>query len=321
MLPSVVVVDSSSSDPHSSSENAGDDPPHPADSASAESTDETLVLECPVCLQTCVHPVQLPCNHIFCFLCVKGVLANQRRRCALCRKDIPAEFLDNPKLVNKPGTTVLGAAATVSVGAAAAASSVEEEDLAVAAAAESAVPVEDLAALSLNSSAEPAPVAASTGEVSSDSAIDSSSATTASDGGAFQWFYEGFHGWWQYDERTSGELEDAHRRGNRKLELLIAGFIYVIDFENMWQYRRNDPSKRRRIKRDLSSISKKGIAGIRIQAASVASSSPSSGWTGWTYHETAESALQDMKVLCRPAASAQVGRAAGVGSSTKSCAV
>ena len=30
-------------------------------------------LECAVCLQTCIHPVQLPCRHIFCFLCVKGV--------------------------------------------------------------------------------------------------------------------------------------------------------------------------------------------------------------------------------------------------------
>ena len=30
-------------------------------------------LECAVCLQTCIHPVQLPCRHIFCYLCVKGV--------------------------------------------------------------------------------------------------------------------------------------------------------------------------------------------------------------------------------------------------------
>ena len=268
MLPSVVVVESTS---HSSSENAGDDPPHPADSAAAESTDEALVLECPVCLQTCVHPVQLPCNHIFCFLCVKGVLANQRRRCALCRKDIPPEFLDNPKLVTKPGTTVLGAA-TVAVGAAAAPAATEEQTVAAATAAETTVPIADLAALSLNSSTDAAEET-STSEVALDATVDSSASTAASEDGGFQWFYEGFHGWWQYDERTSGELEDAHRRGNRKLELLIAGFIYVIDFENMWQYRRNDPSKRRRIKRDLSSISKKGIAGIRIQAASVPTSS------------------------------------------------
>lgn len=28
-------------------------------------------MECPVCLQLCVHPSKLPCGHIFCFLCVK----------------------------------------------------------------------------------------------------------------------------------------------------------------------------------------------------------------------------------------------------------
>ena len=27
--------------------------------------------DCPVCLQTCIHPVKLPCSHIFCYLCVK----------------------------------------------------------------------------------------------------------------------------------------------------------------------------------------------------------------------------------------------------------
>lgn len=28
-------------------------------------------MECPICLQICVHPSKLPCGHIFCFLCVK----------------------------------------------------------------------------------------------------------------------------------------------------------------------------------------------------------------------------------------------------------
>ena len=241
-----------------------------------------------MCLQTCVHPVQLPCNHIFCFLCVKGVLANQRRRCALCRKDIPAEFLDNPKLVTKPGAPTpfdAGYASSAeasssshaeSSGAEAAADASNADDAAsvaaAAAAGTSVTFVADSTTSSTSSSSSGAQQSAST-DSSSSAAADTTEATasgttaasSASASGAFQWFYEGFHGWWQYDERTSGELEDAHRRGNRKLELLIAGFIYVIDFENMWQYRRNDPSKRRRIKRDLSSISKKGIAGIRIQ--------------------------------------------------------
>ncbi|XP_033242421.1 uncharacterized protein LOC108152558 isoform X2 [Drosophila miranda] len=56
-------------------------------------------LECAVCLQTCIHPARLPCGHIFCFLCIKGV-AYKNRRCAMCRREIPTEFLDNPTLVN-----------------------------------------------------------------------------------------------------------------------------------------------------------------------------------------------------------------------------
>ena len=33
---------------------------------------EDSVLECAVCLQPSIYPVQLPCSHVFCFLCVKG---------------------------------------------------------------------------------------------------------------------------------------------------------------------------------------------------------------------------------------------------------
>ena len=82
---------------------------------------------------------------------------------------------------------------------------------------------------------------------------------------SFRWFYEGRNGWWEYDERTAQELEHHHKRGDKNCELLIAGFLYSIDFENMLQCRRNEPHRRRQIKRDLSTNvdNKKGIAGIR----------------------------------------------------------
>ena len=35
----------------------------------------------------------------------------------------------------------------------------------------------------------------------------------------------------------------------------------------MLQYRRNDPSRRRRIKRDVASAPKKGVAGLRTEPA------------------------------------------------------
>ena len=67
------------------------------------------VAECPVCLQPCVFPVQLPCSHVFCFLCLKGV-AGRNRRCALCRADIPQDFVRRPVLVGKDSVTISAAA-------------------------------------------------------------------------------------------------------------------------------------------------------------------------------------------------------------------
>ncbi|XP_018325946.1 uncharacterized protein LOC108737545 isoform X2 [Agrilus planipennis] len=146
--------------------------------------------ECAVCLQTCVHPSELPCGHVFCFLCIKG-MANQSKRCAMCRQEIPRDFVDRPKLLQSPDN-----------------------------------------------------------------------AESYDDG--YQWFYEGRNGWWQYDERTSKELETSYKEGKSTCELLIAGFLYVVDLECMIQMRKTDPLRRRRIKRDLATVPKKGVAGLRI---------------------------------------------------------
>lgn len=71
------------------------------DSSNLEKPDSSSqVPECAVCLQTCVHPVKLPCSHIFCYLCVKGV-AFQSRRCAMCRQEIPADVLLHPQLLDR----------------------------------------------------------------------------------------------------------------------------------------------------------------------------------------------------------------------------
>ncbi|ETN67329.1 ring finger protein [Anopheles darlingi] len=155
-------------------------------------------LECPVCLQTCVHPVRLPCGHIFCFLCVKGV-AFKNLRCALCRCDIPLTYLDHPQLVN----------------------GVEE--------------------------------------------IERAATTAAEANHQYQWYYEGRNGWWQYDERTSQELEEAYGAGEKSCKILVAGFVYIVNFEHRCQIRQNDYSRIRRVKRDLVTIPKKGVAGLRLE--------------------------------------------------------
>ncbi|KAJ8009211.1 hypothetical protein DPEC_G00086540 [Dallia pectoralis] len=160
------------------------------------------VPECAICLQTCVHPVRLPCRHVFCFLCVKGASWHSKR-CALCRQEVPEDFLENPTLLSP-------------------------EELKAAAAG------------------------------------GQGGAGPGSSGGDHAWYYEGRNGWWQYDDRTSRELEDAFDKGRKSAEMLIAGFLYVADLENMVQYRRNEHGRRRRMKRDVVDIPKKGVAGLRL---------------------------------------------------------
>ena len=167
----------------------------------SDTKDETLI-ECAVCLQTSIYPVQLPCSHVFCFLCVKG-FTTQSKRCAMCRREVPEDYLQNPELLT--------------------------------------VGKKDLQAVT-------------------------EKGFNDEDGECWQWMYEGRNGWWLYDERTSQEVEKCFKRGQQRCELLIAGFLYIIDFEHMLQYRRNDPSRRRRIKRDLASAPKKGVAGLRMES-------------------------------------------------------
>ncbi|XP_071335066.1 E3 ubiquitin-protein ligase rnf146-like [Trachinotus anak] len=163
----------------------------------------TTTPECAICLQSCVHPVRLPCCHVFCFLCVKGASWHSKR-CALCRQEVPEDFLERPVLLSL-------------------------EELKAAAA-----------------------------------GVSRSGGTGGSSSGDYAWYYEGRNGWWQYDERTSRELEEAFAKGRKSTEMLIAGFLYVADLENLVQYRRNEHGRRRKIKRDAVDIPKKGVAGLRL---------------------------------------------------------
>ena len=80
----------------------------------------------------------------------------------------------------------------------------------------------------------------------------------------YRWFYEGRNGWWQYELRTAMEIETAYNGGAKHCELMIGAFFYVIDFDNMFQHRRDEPSRKRRIKRDLISAPNKGVAGLKV---------------------------------------------------------
>ena len=76
--------------------------------------------ECPVCLDPPLHPVSLPCGHIFCFLCAKASLntsldvliwmyifsvqgltrqGGDGGQCSLCRRGIPDSYLDSSQVM------------------------------------------------------------------------------------------------------------------------------------------------------------------------------------------------------------------------------
>ena len=177
------------------------------------------------------------------FIFVLLYLFFQSKRCPMCRREIPSGYLENPSLLQ---------------------------------------PLHSSSKLSVDDSTE------------GDDPFQQ-----------YQWFYEGRNGWWEYDERTTAELEEAYKESlkafeddnaqddsespsgqesetnPKSCELLIAGFLYVINFEHMIQYRRNEPQRRRRVKRDVRDQieNRKGVAGLRINPSAVSvpqASQPSS---------------------------------------------
>lgn len=66
------------------------------DSPSTSNASQTE-LQCVICQDTALHPIRLPCGHVFCYLCIKGVFARQGT-CALCRQPIPASAINKPTM-------------------------------------------------------------------------------------------------------------------------------------------------------------------------------------------------------------------------------
>lgn len=80
---------------------------------------------------------------------------------------------------------------------------------------------------------------------------------------SIQWSYEGRNGFWLFDQETNDALEKSFQKKEKSCQLLIAGNIYIIDFNQMIQYRKDAPFKKRNIKREkITGNSLKGIAGV-----------------------------------------------------------
>ncbi|CAK9301285.1 unnamed protein product [Gordionus sp. m RMFG-2023] len=151
-------------------------------------------LECPICLQSCNHPIILECGHIFCFLCAKGFCLISKK-CALCRHEISIDSLTNGKIIDL--------------------TKIQERYQSIK--------------------------------------------------NDYHWLYEGQGGWWLYEDQNNDVIEKNLRDMKFLFEIMIAGNIYVIDLINMVQYRKTEPYKRRKMKRDkCCAVPTKGVAGIKI---------------------------------------------------------
>ena len=181
---------------------------------------------CPVCLEKLIYPCKLPCRHVFCYLCLKGSLTSATTTCPMCRAAVPDSFLTNPQLLLSPQ---------------------DYQDL-----------IEEKHKIKTKPSGEPSTSSTAT------ATADDQPVPDASESKRYAWFYEGNHGYWMYDERTNAELEIAYQRDpHSNFQCLIAGKMYNIDFNLNLQYQVNDPARKRKIKRDLVTAEKKGVAGLR----------------------------------------------------------
>ncbi len=64
------------------------------------SSDDTI--ECPICMERYEQPFELPCGHVFCFICIKGQSMHDLR-CVLCRAPFRRQLLS--RVYMRPGGT------------------------------------------------------------------------------------------------------------------------------------------------------------------------------------------------------------------------
>ncbi|XP_047740156.1 E3 ubiquitin-protein ligase rnf146 isoform X2 [Hyalella azteca] len=171
---------------------------------------------CPVCLEDMIHPVKLPCSHVFCFLCIKGVSLTNGNLCPLCRGKIDSDFFIEPVLATPPQ-----------------------------------LKVKKKTELKKSSSQSQSRCSSSeTADEDLDASPGAATGADAKDPNSFQWFYEGRNGWWRYDARTNAALEEAYSSGVPSLTLMLAGHNFCIDLSAMRQRRADGGGMSRNIKRD-----------------------------------------------------------------------
>ncbi|CAL8137296.1 unnamed protein product [Orchesella dallaii] len=75
--------------------------PRPEGHRNRDSFAATQAPQCTICGQHCTFPIELPCRHVFCFMCIKGeVIEHSTRNCPLCRAAFPMTVINYPVPIN-----------------------------------------------------------------------------------------------------------------------------------------------------------------------------------------------------------------------------
>ena len=196
-------------------------------------TDDTEDRECAVCLQSCLQPVRLSCNHIFCFLCIKGVTINHSQtKCPICRGNISKEDLTNPCVIPVSNKCL------------------KRE---------------------LSDEGETKYKWFYSGVSNGWWKYDQR--TTSDIDKAYELFTsskkDASKPKKKRRKKASKDGDDIDEKlclkSTSSNEIMIAGVVYIIDFINMIQYRKGNPKKKRQIKRELEDVvvDCKGVAGLK----------------------------------------------------------
>ncbi|KAK5982597.1 E3 ubiquitin-protein ligase [Trichostrongylus colubriformis] len=218
--------------------------------------------ECPVCAQKMILPTSVPgCGHKFCFLCIKGAaFRTEERLCPMCRGTVNPSIFRSPAMRGVTLDMHDPESPTVAAGPSRAKS-------------DSPGPLSKRARVS-NDQAGPSRSETREKPNEQESVLSQKQQEpcgTPCDE-RYYWLYEGRGGWWRFDPRLEKDLENGRRSEQDTVELIICGFTYSVDFEQMVQYRKDRPARTRSIKRvsekKFQEMSNggllKGISGVRV---------------------------------------------------------
>ncbi|CAJ0920563.1 unnamed protein product, partial [Mesorhabditis belari] len=224
--------------------------------------------ECPVCTLKMIMPTAVNgCGHKFCFLCIKGVALENAGEslCPMCRG--PVDINQFRKVID-PSLQLTMRDPEDSTTDHPPVKKVKKE------------PVDpgDLQQQQQTSKAsnvkvkaepvDPDDVQQQTQTQSQTEKGNEMNASQQQKESATFWVYKARgNGWWRYDPRTEKDINDACRLGKQKCEVNTCGMTFVIDFQEMVQYRKDTPDVQREISRadgeqDLTRMQIRGIAGV-----------------------------------------------------------